>query len=82
MELIIGASLLVAIYAALCLVGHGYANTVDGFALFLHRHAERVKRMHALREAQMRSWWMTERRRMKAPPERKPVPIQQSRRAS
>ena len=81
-ELLIGVGCLLVLYWVICMLGHGYANTVDSIALFLHRHAERVKRMHASRESQIRGSWLAERRRMKEPPERRPVPIQQTRRAS
>jgi hypothetical protein len=82
MELLIGGGCLVGIYAMLCMLGHGYANTVDRIALSMHRHAQRVQRMHASREAQLRGWWRVERRRMGTVPETKPVSIQQGRRAS
>jgi len=82
MELLWGGGVLLAFYWVVCVIGHGYANTVDSIALFLHRHAEKVKRMHSARETQIRGGWQTERRRMKIAPERRPVPIQQSRRAS
>lgn len=41
----------------LCLTGHGYANTVDRIALFLHRHATRVRNMHRERDRVMSHMW-------------------------
>jgi hypothetical protein len=82
MEFLLGGGCLVVIYAAVCLICHGYSNTVDRIALALHRHAQRVQRMHASRESQIRGWWLGERRRLKTTPETKPVSIQQGRRAS
>ena len=58
MELLWGGGCLLAFYWVACMVGHGYANTVDSIALFLHDHAENVKRMHSAREAQIRSRWL------------------------
>jgi hypothetical protein len=81
MELLLGGACLLTLYWIVCVIGHGYANTVDSIALFLHRHAERVNRMHSARESELRRGWVTDRRRMKTPPERRPVPIMQNQRA-
>jgi hypothetical protein len=73
MELLWGGGCLLAFYWIACVVGHGYANTVDSIALFLHQHAERVKRMHAVHEAQNRSRWLAAGRLSKTPAERRLV---------
>jgi len=82
MELLWGGGCLLAFYCVLCVIGHGYANTVDSIALVLHRHAEKVKRMHAVRQSQIRDLWLAERRRLKTTPERQPVLIRQTHRVS
>jgi hypothetical protein len=73
MELLWGGGCLLAFYWVACMVGHGYANTVDSIALFLHDHAENVKRMHSAREAQIRSRWIAGGRRPKPTSERRPA---------
>ena len=45
-------------WALVCLVGHGYANTVDSISLALHRHATDSRKRHARRTAAVGEQWV------------------------
>lgn len=45
-------------WVLVCLIGHGYANTIDHLSWILHRHADKMRRMHAEREAVVISRWV------------------------
>jgi hypothetical protein len=53
-----GVGVLAVLYLMLLYVSDGYANMVDRTSLFLHRHAEKVRRRHAVRTEQMRQMWV------------------------
>jgi hypothetical protein len=43
-----------------CLVGHGYANTVDQLSWWLHKHAVHVRGLHGRRAAVVQERWVRE----------------------
>ncbi len=47
-------------WVLVCLVGHGYANSIDQLAWWLHRHAGHVRELHGRREAVVRERWVRE----------------------
>lgn len=59
MDLLIGVFTLFLLYALVCFVGHGYANTVDQVAYWLHQHAGKVRAMHKRRELVVRERWVS-----------------------
>src|SRR5258706_756617 len=84
MDILLGMSILLALLVFVFMVMCGYASTVDWIALSLHRHAEQVRRMHAVHDQRLRSWWRAagrgkSRRTHKLKPARGPVPIQAER---
>lgn len=80
MDILLGMSILLALLVFVFLVLCGYASVVDRIALFLHRHAEEVRRMHATYDEQIQSWWQAEWRRGRPAMQRGPVPIHKERR--
>ncbi len=50
--------ILIVLWLFVCFVGHGYANTVDIVALWLHRHALDCKGRHKRREAKVQEQWV------------------------
>lgn len=53
-------SILLMCWLLVCLIGHGYANTVDQLSYWLHRHAEEVRRIHGKRTVVVRERWVRE----------------------
>ncbi len=52
--------IIAAAYVAVCLTNHGYANTVDQLAYWLHQHAKHTRAMHAARARLVASRWVRE----------------------
>ena len=50
--------LMLATWLLVCLIGHGYANTVDWVALILHKHAEKMRGMHGRRKKVIGERWI------------------------
>jgi hypothetical protein len=57
-QVIVSVVLMLAAWLLVCLIGHGYANTVDHVAYLLHRHAEKVRQMHDRRKAIVAERWV------------------------
>ena len=74
MDVLLGMSILLGLLGLVFVVMCGYAGAVDWLALLLHRHAERVRRMHAGHNEQLRIWWRAERPRTTAPKTAAPAP--------
>ena len=55
---ILSLVLMLATWILVCLIGHGYANTVDHLSYLLHRHASRVRQMHDRRKAVVSERWV------------------------
>jgi hypothetical protein len=55
---IAGCVILALAWGFVCLVGHGYANTVDSLALALHRHAMDSRKRHGRRTATVQELWV------------------------
>ena len=79
MDILEGMSVLLVLLVLVFLIMCGYASTLDRIALFLHRHAEQVRRMHGAYDTQIRASWQAEFRRRPAT-SKTPVPIQRARR--
>lgn len=47
-------------WVGVCLVGHGYVNTVEQLSWWLHRHAGHVRELHGKRAAVVRERWVRE----------------------
>lgn len=57
---LVGVLILLATWIVICVVSHGYANTIDSVAYWLHRHARGVREMHARRAGQIQTKWVRE----------------------
>ena len=79
MDILVGLSILLALLVFVFIVMCGYASTIDRIALFLHRHAEQVRRTHAYHDEQMRTWWQAEWRRGRSSAPKEPISIQRER---
>ena len=55
---IAGIFILILLWLFVCLVGHGYANTIDTVALWLHRHAMDCRNRHGRRQATVQEQWV------------------------
>lgn len=55
---IISVFVLTLLWLLVCLVGHGYSNTVDIVALWLHRHAMDCRKRHERRQAAVQEQWV------------------------
>lgn len=55
---IVGLFILILLLAFVFFVGHGYANTVDSVAMFLHRHAMDTRRRHQRQTAKVQEGWV------------------------
>ena len=57
---VVYAFILILCWVGVCLVGHGYANSIDQLSWWLHRHAEHVRGLHERRAAVVRERWVRE----------------------
>lgn len=55
---ILSLALMLVTWLLICLVGHGYSNTVDHLAYLLHRHAEKMRGIHDRRRAVVQERWV------------------------
>jgi hypothetical protein len=55
---LLSLSLMAVMWLLICFIGHGYANTVDILALWLHKHADRMRGMHDRRRAIVSERWV------------------------
>lgn len=55
---LLSLSLLLITWVLVCLIGHGYANSVDHVAYLLHRHAEKMRGIHDRRRAIVNERWV------------------------
>jgi hypothetical protein len=60
MTILISMVVLAFAWLAVCLVGHGYANTADHLAWLIHRHAKQVRARHRARAAVVSERWVRE----------------------
>lgn len=56
------AAMALLAWCLVCLVGHGYANTIDCIALWLHRHATDSRKRHARRQISVSHAWAKQRK--------------------
>lgn len=52
-----GVILLTGLWFLVCSLLHGYANTIDTLAFWLHKHAQGVRKMHGERTEVVLSRW-------------------------
>ena len=57
---LVAVSVLAAAALLVSLTGHGYANTIDQLAWWLHQHAKRTRAMHAARARLVAERWVKE----------------------
>jgi hypothetical protein len=55
---LLSLGLLLITWVLVCLIGHGYANSVDHVAYLLHRHAEKMRGIHDRRRAIVSERWV------------------------
>lgn len=58
--IIVYTFILVLCWVGVCLVGHGYANSIDQLSWWLHQHAAHVRGLHERRAAVVRERWVGE----------------------
>ncbi len=57
-QFLLSIGLMAVTWVVICIVGHGYANTVDHVAYILHKHAEKMRQMHSRRKAVISERWV------------------------
>ena len=55
---LLSIGLMLFTWLIVCLIGHGYSNTIDHWAYILHRHAVRMRQMHGRRSAVVQQRWV------------------------
>ena len=58
MIVLISLIVLALLWAAVAIFGHGYVNSVDTVAYWLHQHARRTREMHERRAAVVQKQWI------------------------
>lgn len=55
---LLSLGLMLATWLLVCLIGHGYSNSIDWVALVLHKHAAKMRGMHDRRKKVIGERWI------------------------